>query len=146
MTLAGTLFKIAPTQTNVAGVYPVSITVTDGAQTQKVTQTLSVTISNAIPVFTVALADQTLFRGVTISYSLTVADPDGFSVIVSYTPIVTWITLAGSTFSISPLMTTPTGIYLITVTLFDGAMYATSTFNINVNNNPPVFNTPLPID
>jgi len=37
MTLTGTTFTIAPTQTNVAGVYPVSITVTDGAQTQTAT-------------------------------------------------------------------------------------------------------------
>lgn len=34
MTLTGTTFTIAPAQTNTAGVYPVNIKVTDGAQTQ----------------------------------------------------------------------------------------------------------------
>ena len=64
--------------------------------------------------------------------------------IVSYTPVNTWMTISGSTLSIAPPIATLTGIYSITVTLFDGAMYATSTFNVIVNNNPPIFtSTPL---
>lgn len=105
---------------------------------------MSITVINLIPTFTTALTDKTLFRGTTVLYPLSVNDPEGFTVIVSYTPVNTWMTISGSTLSIAPPIATLTGIYPITVTLFDGAMYATSTFNVIVNNNPPIFtSTPL---
>ena len=72
---------------------------------------------------------------------MTVSDPDLFSVTVSSTPPHSFIALSGTTFTFNPLTTDTLGSYPITVTLFDGAMTATSTFNVIISALPPVFIT-----
>ena len=48
-------FSIVTTQSEIAGVYTVTVTVSDGAQ--QVSQAFVVTIQNALPVFNVPLAN-----------------------------------------------------------------------------------------
>ena len=56
-----------------------------------------------------------------------------------------FVTLSGDVFNIIPTLNLLSAIYPITVSLFDGAMTTTSTFNIIVVNLPPTFGTnPLP--
>ena len=56
-----------------------------------------------------------------------------------------FVTLLGNDFTITPTITLLSASYPITVSLFDGAMTTTSTFNVIVINLPPTFVTfPLP--
>jgi hypothetical protein len=48
--------------------------------------------------------------------------------------------LSGNTFTLAPLPSDPIGTYPVTITLFDGAMTAISSFNVIIVNNPPSYN------
>ena len=54
---------------------------------------------------------------------------------------MSYISVQGNNLIIAPQITNPIETTLITVTLFDGAMYAYSVFNVIVINNPPIFVT-----
>ena len=78
-------------QSNVAGTFPITVTAFDGAVTAS--WLFNVIILNNIPTFDVPLIDQTVWRGKNTVYSISVSDPDGFTVIVTYTPIKSYISV-----------------------------------------------------
>ena len=68
-----------------------TVTATDGAVTAS--WLFNVIILNNIPTFDVPLIDQTICRGNSTVYPISVSDPDGFTVIVTYAPIMSYITV-----------------------------------------------------
>ena len=55
-----------------------------------------------------------------------------------------FVSLIGNVFTIAPTLTMLPAIYPISVSLFDGVMTTTSTFNVIVINDPPVLIQALP--
>ena len=87
-------------QSNVAGTFPITVTAFDGAVTAS--WLFNVIILNNIPTFDVPLIDQNICRGISTVYPLSVSDPDGFPIIVSYSPIMSYITVQGHNLIIFP--------------------------------------------
>ena len=102
--------------------FPITVTALDGAVTAS--WLFNVIILNNIPTFDVPLIDQTICRGRSTVYPLLVSDPDGFTVIVTYLPIKSYISVQGHNLIIAPQITNTIETTAITLTLFDGAMYA----------------------
>ena len=68
-----------------------TVTATDGAVTAS--WLFNVIILNNIPTFDVPLIDQTVWRGNNTVYPISVSDPDGFTVIVTYSPFKSYISV-----------------------------------------------------
>jgi hypothetical protein len=101
---------------------------------------MNINVLNDVPVFSSALVTQYVSVGHSHSYTIVDIDPEGFSNTVSVTGMPGFMSFLANIFTISPLFSEKNGtIYPVIVSLSDGAMISTSTFNVIIINLPPAF-------
>ena len=119
------------------------MTLSDGINTPVPFSFNIIITPNTPPMFSGSLANQNVVQGHTLSYTLPATsdvDSDTVSVTSSYPSFVTF---AGNTYTISPLITDVATSYSVSVTISDGINPGVvSSFNVIVAaNSPPTFTT-----
>ena len=132
----------------------------DGPQTSLSSSSLKVTVRNQPPRFLGPLQNQSVYAGGTYFYSLPMAeDPDGNSVLTSIEGAPDFVSFSSNGGQSSMVfivgMESPTGVFEMTLRLWDGAEWAEYGFNVTtkqppkqaakpiVNIGPPTFSTTL---
>jgi PKD repeat protein len=130
-----------------AGSYSATFVADDGfGGTDMKSVAISVTVANNAPVL-FAIGDRTVERGTQLIVSLTGYDPDGDQLAYSVAGLPAFGTLydfgdGNGALSFQPVSSSPLGGYTMTVTLSDGSLDASETFQITVvasaSQQPPV--------
>ena len=123
-----------------AGIYPVTVTVSDGTVTASTSFTWTVTNVNRPPVIT-AIGNQTSAEHDTIALSVSAADPDGDTLSYGATGLPEGLAINPTTGAIGGTLSyTSAGTASVTVTVSDGSLSASTTFTWTVTNvnRPPV--------
>ena len=130
-----------------AGSYGATFVADDGfGGTDTKSVAISVVVANNAPVL-FAIGDRTVERGTQLIVSLTGYDPDGDQLAYSVAGLPAFGTLydfgdGNGALSFQPVSSTPLGGYTMTVTLSDGSLDASETFQITVvtsaSQQPPV--------
>jgi hypothetical protein len=117
-----------------AGVYTVTVTVSDGVNVRSVTFKWTVTNVNRPPVVTQP-ANQNSAQGAVIVLPVLATDPDNDPLTYSATGLPPGLTINPTTGVISGTISfTATGIYTVTVTASDGSLSDSKTFTWKVSN------------
>ena len=123
-----------------AGLYPINVTVFDGALGDTESFTLRVYNVNRAPVLD-PIADQSVNEGDTLLVSLSASDPDGDRLTLSTTGLPPFAALIDGGAGTDYIEYTPgfddAGLYPIYVTVYDGAMGDTESFTLRVDNVNP---------
>ena len=127
-----------------AGVHNVSVTVSDGTDTDNATFTWTVNNVNRPPVITDPV-DQTNTVGDSVSLTVAATDPDGDALSFSATGLPAGLTISASTGEIAGILASGSvGAYGVVVTVGDGSVTDTASFTWTVKdvNQPPVITSP----
>lgn len=108
-----------------------------------------ITILNRPPTFTSPLSPSSFTIPYNTTQSLTLPsynDPDGHTVIIQTTSLPAFVTFDSihKIFTFKPTTLSDFGTYTLTITLTDTSDQTDYTITLNVINNPPVYNTPVP--
>ena len=128
-----------------AGVYNVTVTVSDGTDTDNAALTWTVVNVNRPPVITNP-GSQTNSEGDSVSLAVIASDPDGDALSFSATGLPAGLTISASTGEIAGnLSFDSAGVHNVSVTVSDGTDTDNATFNWTVNNvnRPPVITDPV---
>lgn len=136
LTVSGSTLTIDPPASFV-GTFTVTVTGTDGIDTD--TATFDVTVTNSAPVLG-AINDQTMSHNTdTLDVTLSVTDGDGDTLTYTVTSSESGVTgsVSGTTLTLDPASNF-LGDTTITVTASDGAVQDSQTFTLSVTNDAPV--------
>ncbi|TNV87953.1 hypothetical protein FGO68_gene456 [Halteria grandinella] len=151
ITFTASDISMIPSAFTDVGFYTIEINLSDGMPLNK-TYYFTVNVTNTAPTFvTSPLSNQALPINSTLSYSIPAqTDVEGNSVIITsmmsnYSPLLSFITFAGDTFTFSPILFADVKTHTILVTLADGQPKMTNyTFTVTVSNTSPyLITTPL---
>jgi len=127
-------FAWSPTSAQ-SGSYPVTFSVSDGKggnASETITITVTNTISNRAPVLA-AIGNKSVNEGTQLQWTVTASDPDGDTVTITTSPLQSWMSFNGTTFTADPGYTN-SGNYNVTFTASDGSLTASETITISVGN------------
>ncbi len=117
-----------------AGVYNVSVTVSDGTLTDDDTFSWTVTNTNQAPLFSTDITDQSNAEGDSVNLDADATDPDGDPLIYSATGLPDGVGIDFNTGLISgTLSSSSAGVHNVTVTASDGLLTDTDTFSWTVD-------------
>jgi hypothetical protein len=129
-----------------AGIYNVTVTVSDGVLSDDDTFTLTVSATNQPPAFSTDITDQSNVEGDSVSLDADATDADLDVLIYSATGLPDGVSIdAGSGVISGTLSFASAGIHSVTITVSDGLDTDTDTFSWTVANanQPPVFSTDI---
>lgn len=109
------------------------------------TYKFTVNVLNNPPVFTTALADQTVEVGNSYTYQIYASDPEGNPAFqVNVAGLTSYITYNSMIFTLTPNYLLTNGYStIVTVTLFDGVNSVSVSFYVKIVNKPPTFTNAL---
>lgn len=140
MSFAGNVFTANPVVGN-SGAYDVTFGASDGSTKTTLTVTITVTNTNQAPTVN-AIGDKSVSEGATLSFIVTATDPNQDALTLSASPLKSWMTFDGMTFTASPGYA-DNGSYTLTFSASDGALSGETKMTLTVNdvNQAPIFST-----
>lgn len=142
VTLSGSVLEVSPTEAEVGLNIPIQISASDGENTVFTEFTLDIVPANLAPVVDQPLSNQFFFTNAPFDLDITgvFSDPDDDPLTFSLDSDAPFpITLTGLSLSASP-GNADEGTYLVTITASDGLAETTDTFQLTIDEPPPVVN------
>lgn len=141
MSFSNGVFIATPGTTH-SGTYTVGFTAKD-ASSARSTLRVTITVVNANQPPTVnAISDKSVAEGASLSFTVSASDPDLNAVTLSASPLKSWMTFNGATFTATPGYA-DSGSYVLTFSASDGSLTGTTQMTLTVTdvNQAPVFST-----